>query len=70
MNHNPILSNSLGVQIIRNPVLSDWNCYLFGNEPGLGGLTWRPLKGKEPNWFWRKMQWLILGNLWVKEPIK
>ena len=56
--------------IIRNPAMSDWNCYLFGNNPGCIGITWRPLKGKEPNWFWRKMQWLILGNLWVKEPIK
>lgn len=70
MKNNLIINNYLGVEIFRNPVPSDWNCYLFGNKPGVGGLTWRPLKGKEPNWFWRKMQWLILGNLWVKEPIK
>jgi hypothetical protein len=25
-----------------------------------------PRKGQEPNWFWRKMQFLILGNKWVK----
>jgi hypothetical protein len=46
---------------------SEWRCYLFGNKPGVNGIIWRPLKGKEPNWFWRKMQYLILGNLWVKD---
>ena len=24
-------------------------------------------EGKVPNWFWRTMQYLILGNRWVKE---
>ena len=43
---------------------SDWKCYLFGGSGT--SLTWTPHKGKEPNWFWRKMQYLILGNRWVK----
>lgn len=49
------------------PDYSEWYCYLFGNKPGDFGLVWRPLAGKEPNWFWRKMQYVFFGNLWVKE---
>lgn len=42
---------------------SDWECELFG----IGrSMTLRPMKGKVPNWFWRWMQFLILGNKWVK----
>jgi hypothetical protein len=52
---------------IRQPEMSEWQCYLFGGKPDGFHITWRPHKGKEPNWFWRKMQWLILGNLWVKD---
>jgi len=52
---------------INNPPLGNWTCYLFGNKPNTSGITWRPVKGQEPNWFWRKMQWLILGNLWIKD---
>ena len=47
------------------PEYSDWKCYLFGGSAT--SLTWIPYKGNEPNWFWRKMQYLILGNRWVKE---
>ena len=53
-------------RIIRNPEYSEWVCFLFGCKPGEGGIQWRPLKGKEPNWFWRTMQYLVFGNLWVK----
>lgn len=60
--HEPIE----GAEIAR-PVLSDWICYVFGSTPG-NGLTWRPRKGKEPNRFWRWMQFLCFGNRWVKEP--
>ena len=50
------------------PEHSEWKCYLFGNTPMRGnGLVWVPSKGCEPNLFWRKMQWLILGNRWIKE---
>ncbi len=51
----------------QHPAMSEWQCYLFGNKPGDLGIVWRPEKGKEPNWFWRKMQYLILGNLWVRD---
>jgi hypothetical protein len=50
-----------------SPEMSEWQCYLFGNKPGGFGVVWRPHKGNEPNWFWRKMQYLILGNLWVRD---
>lgn len=45
------------------PERSKWQVHLFGDS----GIIYRPLKGKEPNWFWRKMQFLILGNRWVKD---
>ena len=44
---------------------SDWQCHMFGSNGD--GISWRPLKGKEPNWFWRKMQYLCFGNKWVKD---
>jgi hypothetical protein len=47
--------------------MSEWKCYLFGGRSDSNYISWRPRKGKEPNWFWRKMQYLILGNLWVKD---
>jgi hypothetical protein len=46
------------------PEFSDWTCECFGCD-GMG-ITIRPLKGKEPNWFWRKMQYICFGNKWVK----
>ncbi len=51
----------------HQPELSDWICYLFGGVPG-GGVEWRPLKGHEPCWFWRQMQYLCFGNRWLKKP--
>lgn len=42
---------------------SEWRCHLFGTE----NMTLQPFKGDEPNWFWRKMQYLAFGNRWVKE---
>lgn len=49
------------------PEYSEWVCYMFCSSPG-HGIYWRPLKGKEPNLFWRTMQFLVFGNKWVKEP--
>jgi hypothetical protein len=46
---------------------SDWTCYLFGSKGNNGSIAWTPAKGDEPNWFWRKMQYLCFGNLWVKK---
>ena len=45
---------------------SEWVCYMFGGD-GNNGFVWRPAKNKHPNWFWRKMQYLLFGNKWVKE---
>lgn len=52
---------------VKMPERSDWTCFLFGGRPENSGIQWTPDKGKEPNWFWRKMQFLILGNRWVKK---
>jgi len=47
---------------------SPWVCYLFGTY---GKKTQIILNcfiiGEEPNWFWRLMQFLLLGNKWIKE---
>ena len=51
------------ITLISNPELSEWKCYLFGTDNHI--LV--PKKENEPNWFWRKMQYFILGNKWVKE---
>ena len=44
---------------------SEWECHCFGAEND-EGIIWSPSKVKVPNCFWRKMQYLILGNRWVK----
>ena len=51
---------------IESPEYSEWQCHLFGGNSD-NGISWRPLKGEEPNWFWRKMQYLCFGNKWVKD---
>jgi len=50
---------------IKFPEASDWQCHLFGGDSN--SITWTPAKGEEPNWFWRKMQYLCFGNKWVKK---
>jgi len=50
---------------LEGPEYSEWKCHLFGGIDG-DGLSWTPLKGCEPNWFWRKMQFVCFGNRWVK----
>ena len=49
------------------PEMSEWQCFLIGTHEGPGSVIWRPLKGYEPNWFWRKMQFLVFGMRWVKK---
>ena len=44
---------------------SGWECHFFGAKER-EGIIWEPSKGKVPNWFWRKMQYLFFGNRWVK----
>lgn len=53
------------LDVVSPPKRSDWICYLFGT--GKDGLTLRPTKGHELNWFWRWMQYLCFGNEWKKE---
>ncbi|CAB4133183.1 hypothetical protein UFOVP250_57 [uncultured Caudovirales phage] len=59
-------NNTKNYMIYIQPEMSDWQCWCFGSQPGIG-IVWTPLKGKEPNWFWRKMQYLCFGNNWVKK---
>ncbi len=54
-------------KIITAPKLSDWQCHLFGSNGD--GISWRPIKGQEPNRFWRMMQYLCFGCKWVKNPL-
>ena len=42
---------------------SGWQCKMFGMK---GGVIWHPQEGQVPCRFWRKMQYLILGNKWEK----
>lgn len=54
------------LHVLKTPEYSEWICYLFGGDYE-SGIAWRPLKGQHPNWFWRKMQYLMFGNNWVKD---
>tara|TARA_R110000765_G_scaffold143522_1_gene245177 strand:+ start:1105 stop:1542 length:438 start_codon:yes stop_codon:yes gene_type:complete len=54
------------IPTLVSPEYSPWKCFLFGSY-GADNITYIPLKGKEPNWFWRMTQHLILGHKWVKE---
>jgi hypothetical protein len=54
-----VMSNSEPQYTIFIQEYSEWQCEIFP------GTRWTALKGKEPNWFWRKMQFLILGFRWV-----
>jgi hypothetical protein len=47
------------------PKESDWVCHLFGSNGD--GISWIPREGCVPNWFWRKMQYLVFGNKWVRK---
>lgn len=49
------------VPTIELPEQSEWRCYLLPHY------VLCPQKGDEPNWFWRKMQYLAFGFRWVKE---
>ena len=45
------------------PKRSEWHCQMFGAGKDF---IYTPLEGNEPNWFWRKMQYLCFGNKWIK----
>lgn len=51
--------------VFQNIELSDWQCQLFGGD-GECGMVYTPNKGKEPNIFWRWMQYICFGNKWVR----
>ncbi len=48
------------VYFIKGPEYSEWRVYITSN------FILNPERGKEPNWFHRKMQELILGFKWRK----
>lgn len=47
------------IRMLQVPEASDWQC-------DIGGMTFIPVKGKEPNWFWRMTQHLALGMKWTR----
>ncbi len=49
--------------MIESNIESNWECRLFGAGKSI---TLHPIAGEVPNWFWRKMQYLLLGNEWVR----
>lgn len=49
------------------PKYSKWVCYLFGGKPDFPSITWRPLEGKEPNWFVRLMMKIFFDCTWIKD---
>lgn len=52
---------------IKTPVMSDWQCYLFGNKPGSsGGIVLRPTIDNVPNWFVRWMMKVCFDCTWEK----
>jgi hypothetical protein len=50
-----------GTITFRKIEYSEWRCLMFASTYFI------PLKGDEPNWFWRWTQHLILGHKWIKE---
>jgi hypothetical protein len=50
--------------VFQMPKQSEWRCRMFGGASS--GFYFRPNKGDEPNWFWRKMQYLCFGHVWEK----
>jgi hypothetical protein len=44
------------------PPKPTWECRLFGGDQM--GIVWQV--AKPPCWFWRWMQFLILGNRWER----
>lgn len=56
------MSEEKNIYTIENKP-KNWVCYMFGATEG-DGIRWEI--DKAPNWFWRKMQYLLVGNNWVK----
>lgn len=58
------IAANASLEIYTPPERSEWQCWPFGKENKL--MLWQPLKGRHPNWFWRKMQYLCFGVEWEK----
>lgn len=63
MNNENKFYTTHNVPVYENTELSDWKCELFSN----GAISYIPLNGQVPNWFWRKMQFLCFGHKWVRK---
>ena len=57
------VTNSKSYQLAPAGFDSGWKCELFGCGESI---VLYPKPGKVPNWFWRKMQYLILGHEWKR----
>jgi hypothetical protein len=53
---------------LKLPERSEWKVWLMGDHDSgqLGAIVYHPIKGREPNWFHRKMQELCFGFQWRK----
>ena len=55
------------METIEIPELSQWKCYMFGNNPKTNtGLCYQPIKGEEPNSFVRFMMKICFACTWEK----
>jgi len=61
-----IESDTSYISVYSEPEYSDWICYMFGGSY----YVYTPVKGEEPNAFWRFMQYICFGNKWVKKENK
>lgn len=61
-------TNAFGIELIKSPERSEWRCWLMGDHDKnqYGAIVYQPIKGREPNWFHRKMQELCFGFQWRK----
>jgi hypothetical protein len=59
-------TNVPAYEVINPPEMSEWKCHLFG-ATGASGITYQPVKGKEPNRFVRWCMKVMLGCTWRKE---
>lgn len=51
-----------------SPELSNWKCYMFGNDPIVNsGLLYQPIIGNVPNFFVRWMMKICFACVWIKE---
>jgi len=62
MENDIIKSTSVHISAVCNPKYT-WECILFGLD---NSVVLQRTEEQVPNWFWRQMQYLILGNKWRK----